>query len=222
MPTQVVSARVLGIAGPVERSGRTHRAPHRWPEGGHARGPSPGSALATCARLQFPAMSVECTCCARSVDWWVRLRSHPDLPICHDCLAGLNGQRDGQLQLLTDSWLVTGMEPIFTVSDVANSAAWFERAGFRVWFHDHSYAFAHREPDLTVHLAQAVHGESPGHGGIYLHCHDADRVAREWALSGVEVDGPRDEQYGRREGSVTDPDGNVIRFGSPMDRVIRE
>jgi hypothetical protein len=30
------------------------------------------------------------------------------------------------------------------------------------------------------------------------------------------VDGPRDEDYGKREGSVADPDGNVIRFGSPL------
>jgi hypothetical protein len=30
------------------------------------------------------------------------------------------------------------------------------------------------------------------------------------------VEGPHDEDYGKREGSVTDPDGNVIRFGSPI------
>ena len=60
-------------------------------------------------------MAVTCACCSMSVDWWVRLRSHPDLPICHDCLAGLNGQRDGQLQLMSGTWLITGFEPIFTV-----------------------------------------------------------------------------------------------------------
>ena len=30
----------------------------------------------------------------------------------------------------------------------------------------------------------------------------------------IQVDGPRNEDYGKREGSITDPDGNVIRFGS--------
>jgi hypothetical protein len=30
------------------------------------------------------------------------------------------------------------------------------------------------------------------------------------------VDGPRNEDYGKCEGFVTDPDGNVIRFGSPI------
>ena len=87
-------------------------------------------------------MAVTCTCCSKSVDWWVRLRSHPDLPICHDCLGGLNAQRDGQSQLMTGTWLVTGSEPIFKVADVTRSVAWFERAGFQVSLHDDTYAFA--------------------------------------------------------------------------------
>jgi hypothetical protein len=161
-------------------------------------------------------MAVACTCCSRSVDWWVRLRSHPDLPICHDCLAGLNGQRDGQLQLMTGKWLATAVEPIFKVANVTRSVAWFERAGFQVSFHDDTYAFAYRERDLTIHVAQAAGDERPGCGALYIHCQDADRVAEEWRQAGIEVDGPRDEDYGKREGSITDPDGNVIRFGSPL------
>jgi hypothetical protein len=161
-------------------------------------------------------MAEACTCCSTPVDWWVRLRSHPDLPICHDCLAGLNGQRDGQLQLITGSWVVTGFEPIFKVADVVRSTAWFQRAGFEVSFHDETYAFAHRDRDLTIHLVQADEGELPGGGALYLHCQQADRVAEEWRQAGIAVDGPRDEDYGKREGSATDPDGNVIRFGSPI------
>ena len=144
------------------------------------------------------------------------MRSHSDLPICHNCLDGLNGQRDGQLQLITGKWLVTGFEPIFTVANVTRSAAWFERAGFEISFHDDTYAFAHRDRDLTIHLAQAAGDELPGHGVLYVHCHEADRVAVEWRQAGIEVDGPRDEVYGKREGSITDPDGNVIRFGSAI------
>jgi len=161
-------------------------------------------------------MAETCVCCSSSVDWWVRLRSHPDLPICHDCLGGLNGQRDGQLQLMTGQWLVTGFEPIFKVADVTRSVAWFERAGFETSFHDDTYAFARRDRDLTIHLAQADGDESPGHGALYIHCQDAGRVAEEWKQAGIEVNGPRDEDYGKREGSITDPDGNVIRFGSPI------
>jgi hypothetical protein len=161
-------------------------------------------------------MAVTCTCCLASIDWWVRLRSHPDQPICHNCLAGLNGQRDGQLQLIAGTWLITGFEPIFKVADVNRSTAWFERAGFGVSFDDDTYAFAHRDLGLTIHLAKAAGNEPSGHGAaLYLHCQDADRV-EEWRKAGIKVDGPFDEDYGKREGSVTDPDGNVIRFGSPI------
>jgi hypothetical protein len=169
------------------------------------------------ARLStIVAVAVTCVCCSSSVDWWVRLRSHPDQPICHDCLGGLNAQRDGQLQLSSASWVVTGFEPIFKVADLKFSVAWFERAGFEVSFHDDTYAFAHRERDLTIHLAQAIEEDAVGHGAVYLQCQDADRVAEEWSRAGIVVNGPRDEEYGKREGSVADPDGNVIRFGSPL------
>ena len=161
-------------------------------------------------------MAATCVCCSTSVDWWVRLRSHPDLAICHNCLGGLNAQRDGQSQLMTGSWIVTGFEPIFKVADVTRSVAWFKRAGFEVSFHDDTYAFAHRDRDLTIHLAHAEGDDVPSHGALYLHCQDADRVAAEWRESGIDVDGPRDEDYGKREGSITDPDGNLIRFGSPI------
>ncbi len=161
-------------------------------------------------------MAATCVCCATSVDWWVRLRSHPDLPICHNCLDGLNGQRNGQLQLMKGTWFVTGFEPIFNVSDVARSVAWFERAGFEVSFHGDTYAFAHRDLHLTIHLAQAQGDEPPGCGALYVHCQDADRVAEDWRAAGIDVEDLRDEDYGKREGSITDPDGNVIRFGSPI------
>ncbi len=151
-----------------------------------------------------------------SVDWWVRLRSHPDQPICHDCLAGLNGQRDGQLQLLSESWLATGFDPIVNVSDMARSVAWFEKAGFEVSLHDDTYGFARRRRDLTIHLMTHVAVGPPVRSALYIHCQDADRVAEEWRRAGLEVEGPRDEGHGKREGSVADPDGNLIRFGSPI------
>ena len=168
------------------------------------------------SHLTWPLMAEICTCCSTSVEWWVRLRSHPDQPICHNCLDGLNGQRDGQLQLMTGGWLVTGFEPIFKVADVARSVAWFERAGFEVSFHDETYAFAHRDRDLTIHLAQTGGDDPPGQCSLYIHCQAADRVATDCRQAGIEVDGPRNEDYGKREGSITDPDGNVIRFGSPI------
>jgi hypothetical protein len=148
------------------------------------------------------------------------------MPICHDCLGGLNGQRNGQLQLMTGEWTATGFAPIVKVADVTRSLAWFEHAGFGTWFHDDTYALAHRDRDLTIHFAQIVRDESPGHDVLYSHCQDAERVARR--VEGVrgtrstargtrdEGRGTRDEDYGTREGSITDPEGNGIRFESPV------
>ena len=58
----------------------------------------------------------------------------------------------------------------------------------------------------------------PFRGYLYLHVTDAVQLAEEWRRAGVDVSGPQDYDYGKREGSHVDPDGNVIRFGSPIPR----
>lgn len=111
---------------------------------------------------------------------------------------------------------MTGFEPVFTVANVDRSVAFYERLGFETSFHDATHAFAHRDRGLTIHLAKAEEGSLPGHGGLYIHCQDADRVAEDWRRAGVAVTGPQDQDYGKREGTAADPDGNTIRFGSPL------
>jgi uncharacterized glyoxalase superfamily protein PhnB len=49
-----------------------------------------------------------------------------------------------------------------------------------------------------------------------MHVDDADALAEEWRAAGVQFVEPADFDYGKREGSHADPDGNVIRFGSPL------
>ncbi len=111
---------------------------------------------------------------------------------------------------------VVGVEPIFSVADVARAVDHYERLGFTSSYHDATYAFAHRDR-LTIHLTQIDQGEARP-GSIYMHVDDADQLANAWRLAGVEVTGPTDFDYGKREGSHTDPDGNRIRFGSPLGR----
>lgn len=55
-----------------------------------------------------------------------------------------------------------------------------------------------------------------GTGSAYLFVEDADALAEEWRAAGIEVHGPEDTDWRKHEGAVKDPDGNVIRFGSPM------
>jgi catechol 2,3-dioxygenase-like lactoylglutathione lyase family enzyme len=120
------------------------------------------------------------------------------------------------MALMQNSWLVLGSDAVFSVADVARSLEFYGRLGFDTALHSDTYGFASRERGLSIHLEQAAAAGDEGHGCLYLHCQDADRVAAEWRSSGVEVVGPQNEEHGRREGSIADPDGNVIRFGSPI------
>jgi len=45
---------------------------------------------------------------------------------------------------------------------------------------------------------------------------DADGLAAEWREAGADVRSPEDTPWGKREGVMIDPDGNIIRFGSPL------
>ena len=113
-------------------------------------------------------------------------------------------------------WKAGGFEPIFAVKDVSRSTDHYARMGFEISFHDGNYAFAHRDRNLTIHLTRGDDGDIAGGGSLYIHCENADDMADEWRKAGLEVIGPQDESYGKREGSHTDPDGNLIRFGSPL------
>jgi len=50
---------------------------------------------------------------------------------------------------------------------------------------------------------------------LYIHVDVADELAADWRKAGMEVLGPENEGYGKREGQHVDPDGNLIRFGGP-------
>ena len=104
------------------------------------------------------------------------------------------------------------------MADVERSVNHYQRLGFETSHHDETYAFAHRGDNLTIHLTQADGDAGPKVGSLYLHVDDADQLADEWRKAGLGVVGPEDTTYGKREGSHTDPDGNLIRFGSPVPR----
>jgi catechol 2,3-dioxygenase-like lactoylglutathione lyase family enzyme len=161
-------------------------------------------------------MESVCSCCSETTET-VQLRDHKEIQICHRCLDWLQDRRDKREQA-HGGWLVAGFEPIFVVADMARATDHYAKMGFEINFHDETYAFAHRDRDLTIHLTLPEVDEVAvaGAGVLYIHCHDAAQVAEEWRKAGLEVTGPKDEDYGKREGSHVDPDGNLIRFGSPI------
>ncbi len=106
--------------------------------------------------------------------------------------------------------------PIFPVHDVEVALGFYEKLGFSVRRYEDAgvYGFATRG-DIELHLGLSP--STDGHpNSAYLFVDDADDLAEQWRSAGIEVHGPEDTDWRKHEGAVRDPDGNVIRFGSPM------
>jgi catechol 2,3-dioxygenase-like lactoylglutathione lyase family enzyme len=105
--------------------------------------------------------------------------------------------------------------PILAVRDVDAAVAFYAGLGFDVRpYTGGGYAVAFRD-EAELHLGQARDG-AEGTVSAYVHVDDADAVAAEWRAAGAEVHGPEDTDWGRHVGGLVDPDGNVLRFGSPV------
>ena len=107
------------------------------------------------------------------------------------------------------------MAPIFAVRDLESSAEHYRRLGFEVRVYPGGgYAYATRDR-VELHLGVVPEDEGRA-SSAYLFVDDADDLAAEWQSDGIDVHWPEDTQWGQHEGAVVDPDGNIIRFGSPM------
>ena len=110
--------------------------------------------------------------------------------------------------------------PIFPVRDLAAALAHYTSLGFETLAYagGADYGFANRD-GTGLHLAA-----HPDHGHqhsaeTYLYVRDADALYAEWSRPGIggETRPVGLMEYRLREGSHTDPDGNLIRFGSPAE-----
>jgi hypothetical protein len=104
--------------------------------------------------------------------------------------------------------------PIFPVRDLHAALAHYQRLGFATReYEGGGYGFAVRD-GVELHLGLA--SEVERRASAYIFVEDADELAKEWRSAGAEVSPPVDTEWGQHEGAHADPDGNVIRFGSPM------
>ncbi len=111
--------------------------------------------------------------------------------------------------------------PIFPVADLAGALAHYSALGFDTFAYAEGdeYGFADRE-GAGLHLARDPNHD-PAHkaGSAYLYVRDADALYEEWSQPNIGGStrpvGPT--PYKLREGSHIDPDGNLIRFGSPAE-----
>jgi Ser/Thr protein kinase RdoA (MazF antagonist) len=117
----------------------------------------------------------------------------------------------------------SSFSPVFPVRDLRRALAHYASLGFEVepYADGDGYGFAGRD-EVSLHLSlDEGHGPGDDHqhvGTAYLYVVDADALYDEWARPGVGGLTRRvgDTPYQLREGSHVDPDGNLIRFGSPM------
>lgn len=110
--------------------------------------------------------------------------------------------------------------PIFAARDVSAALAYYERLGFTTRkYGDGQYGFATRD-GIEIHLGVPSERDPQSRANAYLWVDDADELAEEWRSAGADVHGPEDTEWGQHEGALVDPDGNVIRFGSPMTRSV--
>jgi hypothetical protein len=110
--------------------------------------------------------------------------------------------------------------PIFPVRDVLAAVEHYRRLGFegRAYSEEVTYGFLTRG-SVNLHLT-LVSSLDPhaSTSAAYLYVSDADALHAQWSESGAagRFDAPYDTEYGLREGAHLDPDGNLVRYGSPL------
>lgn len=109
------------------------------------------------------------------------------------------------------------------ISDLQQSREFYETVlSFSVdwvWGEDEaSPAFA----QISLHGAQLYlteRDESVIGALVYIYVEDVDSLYRQLLAKGIPVDAlPHDEPWGNREMQVKDPDGNCLRFCTPISR----
>ncbi len=112
----------------------------------------------------------------------------------------------------------TRVAPIFPVSDLAAALAYYRGLGFsaRQW-RGGGYGFVTFEgAEIHLGVEPDLDTRTDRRSAAYLFVEDADALARAWLTAGGDVRLPQDTEWGQHEGVLIDPDGNIIRFGSPM------
>jgi predicted enzyme related to lactoylglutathione lyase len=110
--------------------------------------------------------------------------------------------------------------PILPVRDMRAALTHYESLRFRVrtYADGNDYGFVSRN-GIELHPTYQPTNSYPegAIAAVYLGVEDADALYRKWTKPGVggHTERPAPMPWGMHEGTHTDPDGNIIRFGSP-------
>ena len=119
--------------------------------------------------------------------------------------------------------------PVLPVRNVARALERYRKLGFAgdpycdfgvSSAEDPIYGFLSWGP-VEVHLTRFAELDPKTSTSVcYLYVDDADALHAAWAAAGVEgrLRPPADTPYGLREFGYVDPDGNLLRVGSPLKK----
>jgi len=112
--------------------------------------------------------------------------------------------------------------PILPSADLDRTIAFWRPVGFEVVQRFDGYLVTHAD-GVELHFAADTGGESSDDaaavrpGAAFVHVKDALALWKRLRSADLAGVGPvEDQDYGLREFAVTDPDGNRVRFGSPL------
>ena len=162
-----------------------------------------------------------------AVDLQLEQRVAPEqVEAMRSVLVALSGIKSANIELgaarRRSTRQLRAFSPIFPVADLARALEHYSALGFKTLAYagGEEYGFADRD-GTGLHLARDPDRDpARGAGSAYLYVRDADALYEEWSQPGIGGQtrpvGPM--PYKLREGSHVDPDGNLIRFGSPIEK----
>jgi uncharacterized glyoxalase superfamily protein PhnB len=116
--------------------------------------------------------------------------------------------------------------PILPVRDVTGALAHYRQLGFEVRAYgppgeaNPEYGFV-RWGEVELHLSLSPeHDPKVSASSCYLYVSDADALHAVWQAANVRgrLGPPGDTPYRLREFSYVDPEGNLLRIGSPLHK----
>jgi uncharacterized glyoxalase superfamily protein PhnB len=132
------------------------------------------------------------------------LQCHGEVQVCQVCVGWLRSKLG-----IVDS------TPILPVTEMDASVAFYVTAGFDVRQYDGGYAFVSIDDQSVFDLDRVDKAVTPATNGAgcYLIVEDVDGWHQRLSDLKMAVTPLEDRPWGMREFSLTDPNGNNLRFG---------
>lgn len=110
--------------------------------------------------------------------------------------------------------------PVLASLDMFKTVAFYEeKLGFKKSYLDENYGIVHRD-DITIHFWKCDNKIFPMNTGCYVIVNEVDELYKEMQQAGVvHPNGKlRNHPHQMREFAILDEDGNLIKFGQPIEK----